>query len=189
LDFFAREGAVAMKRTVGKKSGVMLVEVMLCMTIGMMLLGIITTIFVRVVVMNPVAREHLESTITLGRLAEQFRRDVHAALQATSSAADDPAARLSLQCPGNVRIEYELAANGIRRALIQDEQVRQHEQFVMSGMKVVGWEIQTPNREVSLMVGRLLQRDVDDEAAVRYRFPITARLARDHRFAPVEDPK
>ena len=178
-----------MKRTVATKSGMMLVEVMTCMVIGMVLLGIVTTIFVRIVVMNPAAREHLETTITLGRLAEQFRGDVHAALQATSSEADAPAARLSLQWPGNVRIEYEMAEGGIRRARIEGDQIRQREQFVMSGMKVVGWEIKTPDREVSLMIGRLLRRESDEGQTVRYRFPITARLARDLRYALVEDPK
>src|ERR1700680_3847229 len=109
LGLFAREGAAAMKRNLVNKSGMMLIEVLLGMAIGMVLLGVMTTVFVRVVVMNPAANEHLETTITLGRLAEQFRGDVHAALQATSSAADGPAMRLSLQWPDNVRIEYELA--------------------------------------------------------------------------------
>jgi hypothetical protein len=178
-----------MKRNLAAKSGMMLVEVMTCMVIGMVLLGIITTIFVRVVVMNPTAREHLETTITVGRLAEQFRGDVHAALEATNSEADAPSARLGLQWPGNVRIEYELADNGIRRAMFEGDQIRQREQFVMSGMKVVGWEIKTQDREVSLIVGRLLRRDGDDSQSIRYRFPITARLARDRRYALVEDPK
>ncbi len=178
-----------MRRTVVKKSGTMLVEVILCMVIGMVLLGIITTIFVRVVVMNPAAREHLETTTTLGRLAEQFRRDVHAALEATPSAADAPPARLTLQCPGDARIEYELAGDGVRRTRFEGDQVRQREHFMLGGMKVTGWEVQTSSREVSLIVGRLLQRDVDDAATVRYRFPITSKLARDHRFALVEAKK
>ncbi|HEV3136754.1 MAG TPA: hypothetical protein VGZ26_02600 [Pirellulales bacterium] len=178
-----------MKRNFASNSGMMLIEVMLCMTIGMVLLGVMTTVFVRVVVMNPAAHEHLETTITLGRLAEQFRGDVHAALLATSSAADGPAMRLSLQWPGNVRIEYELVEGGIRRAMIEGDQVRQREQFVMSGMKVVGWDIGASKRDVSLVVGRVSRRDADDSPAVRYPFPITARLDRDRRFALVEAPE
>ena len=114
---------------------------------------------------------------------------MHAALQATTSEADSPAARLSLQWPGNLRIEYELADNAIRRVMIEGDQIRQREQFVMSGMRVVGWEIKIPDRAVSLIVGRSLRRDADDAQAVHYRFPITARLARDRRYALVEDPK
>jgi hypothetical protein len=178
-----------MKRNLASKSGMMLIEVLLGMTIGMVLLGVMTTVFVRVVVMNPVAHEHLETAITLGRLAEQFRGDVHAALQATSSAEAGPAMRLSLQWPGNVRIEYELTEGGIQRAMIEGDQVRQREQFGMSGMKFVGWEIGDPNREVSLIVGRVSRRDADDSPAVRHPFPITARLDRDRRFALVEAPK
>ena len=56
-------------------------------------------------------------------------------------------------------------------------------------MRVVGWEIKIPDRAVSLIVGRSLRRDADDAQAVHYRFPITARLARDRRYALVEDPK
>lgn len=178
-----------MKRAVVKKPGTMLVEVMVCMVIGMMLVGVITTVFVRVVVMSPAAREHLETTTTLGRLAEQFRRDVHAALEATPSTADAPAPRLSFRGPDDVRIEYELAADGLRRTRFEGDQVSQREHFVLGAVKVTGWEVETSNREVSLIIARLSQREVDDAATVRYQFPITAKLARDHRFALVEAKK
>ena len=56
-------------------------------------------------------------------------------------------------------------------------------------MKVIGWEAPKPNREVSMIVGRLSRRDFDDAATVRYQFPITAKLARDHRFELVESKK
>lgn len=176
-----------MKRTIAKKSGIMLTEVMLCMAIGMVLLGIITTMFIRVEVMNPAARDHLQSTVTLGRLAEQFRQDVHAATEATAS--EIPTARLRLQRPGDVRVEYEAVDRGLRRTMFQGDQAQQREQFVLPGMKVVGWDVRDSGREVSLTVGRLLQQAGDEQAAIRFRFLITARLARDHRFALDEAPK
>ena len=44
---------LAVRRTRFERSGTLLVEVMLCMVIGTMLIGVITSIFVRVVVMDP----------------------------------------------------------------------------------------------------------------------------------------
>lgn len=178
-----------MKRTSVKRRGTMLVEVMTCMVIGMILIGVITTIFVRVVVMDPAAREHLATTTTLGRLAEQFRRDVHAALDATPMAANPLVPQLSLQGPGDLRIEYEPAADGLRRTRLDGDHVIQREHFVLGDMRVTGWEVQKSNRDVSMIVGRISQRDVDDAATLRYQFPITAKLARDHRFALVESKK
>ena len=130
--------------------------------------------------------EHLETTTTLGRLAEQFRRDVHAAVEATPSAADAPAPQLRLNGPGDLRIEYESTDGGLRRTQFEGDKVRQREFFVLSAMKVTGWEFQASSRQVSMIVGRLTQREVDVPGTVRYRFPITARLARDHRFELVE---
>ena len=171
-----------MRRTAVKRFGTMLVEVMICMVIGMVLIGVITTTFIRVIVMDPAAHQHLETTTTLGRLAEQFRRDVHASLEATPSAADAPGPRLTLHGPGEARIEYELTVDGLRRARLEGDQVLQRELFVLSDMKVTGWEVQPSNREVSLIIGGLSQRLVDDAAMVKRQFTITARLARDHRF-------
>lgn len=167
----------------------MLVEVMMCMVIGMILISVITTIFVRVVVMDPAAREHLETTTTLGRLAEQFRRDVHAALDATPSAANPLIPQLSLQGPGDLRTEYEPMADGLRRTLFNGDNVLEREHFALGDMKVLVWGVQKPNREVSMILGRLSHRDGDDAATVRYQFPITAKLARDHRFARVDSKK
>ena len=109
-----------MKRTSVKRRGTMLVEVMTCMVIGMILIGVITTIFVRVVVMDPAAREHLATTTTLGRLAEQFRRDVHAALDATPTAANPLVPQLSLQGPGDLRIEVGVL-HGYGRIVVSDQ--------------------------------------------------------------------
>lgn len=178
-----------MKRTVTNRRGTMLVEVMTCMVIGMVLIGVITTIFVRVVVMDPAAREHLATTTTLGRLAEQFRRDVHAALDATPTAENPLVLQLRLQGPGDLRIVYEPGADGVRRTRFDGDNVLQREHFVLDGMKVTGWEVQKSSREVSMIVGRLSQGDVEDAATLRYQFPITAKLARDHRFALVESKK
>jgi hypothetical protein len=178
-----------MKRTLATRRGTMLVEVMMCMVIGMILISVITTVFVRVVVMDPAAREHLATTTTLGRLAEQFRHDVHAALDATPSTANPLIPLLSLQGPGDLRIEYEPMADGLRRTRFDGDNVLQREHFALGDMKVIGWEVQKPSREVSMVLGRLSHRDSDDAATVRYQFPITARLARDHRFARVDSIK
>ncbi len=167
----------------------MLVEVMTCMVIGMVLIGVITTIFVRVVVMDPAAHEHLATTTTLGRMAEQFRRDVHAALDATPTAANPLVLQLRLQGPGELRIEYEPVADGLRRTRFAGDKALQREHFVLDDMKVMGWEVEKSNRDVSMIVGRLSRRDVVDAAALRYQFPIIAKLSRDHRVAVVESKK
>jgi hypothetical protein len=138
---------------------------------------------VRVVVMNPAAHEHLATTVTLGRLAEQFRSDVHAASEASPAEAGAAAQRLKLVRPDGVRVEYELVEDGVRRAAMDGDRVRQQERFVLPGMKVLGWEVAASGQEVSLLVGRLPPVGRSDADGVRYRFPMTARLGRDHRFA------
>jgi hypothetical protein len=62
------------------------------------------------------ARSHLVETTTIGRLARQFRQDIHAAREANPSAAGNgPAAKLELVLAGDRSITYETRDGSLLR--------------------------------------------------------------------------
>jgi hypothetical protein len=62
------------------------------------------------------ARSHLVETTTIGRLARQFRQDVHAARDANRGAAGNgPAAKLELVFSGDRSVTYEMRDGSLLR--------------------------------------------------------------------------
>ena len=61
------------------RAGFALVEMMIVMAIGTVLVGVLAATLSKVIAANGRASDHLEALVGMQRLAEQFRRDVHAA--------------------------------------------------------------------------------------------------------------
>jgi hypothetical protein len=172
-----------MKRPSTANRGVLLIELLVCMAIGTVLVAVVTTVLVRIVVMNPAAQEHLNSTVGLARLAGQFRTDVHAANEALPEQA-----RLEMRLADRGKIQYELTGNGLRRTRFEDDKATQSETYELPSIKILGWKMLAPG-EVSLTVGRLIPATEGEAEIVKYQFPITARLGRDQRFVSPDELK
>jgi prepilin-type N-terminal cleavage/methylation domain-containing protein len=61
------------------RRGYALIEMTVVMTVGAVLLGIAVTLLGALLQAERASRGHIATSATLGRLADQFRRDVHAA--------------------------------------------------------------------------------------------------------------
>jgi hypothetical protein len=153
-----------------------LVEVMLAMFVATAVVAMLGAIVSRVVAANARSREHLQTVVTLGRLGEQLRRDVHAAHRASVLESKDGPSRLKLETDAERTIEYEIASSGLVRLASTAEKTDQRERFALPGMKFLGWSIDEGGRQVSLSIGRL-DRPESDAATVAGRFSLVASLA------------
>jgi prepilin-type N-terminal cleavage/methylation domain-containing protein len=161
------------------RTGYTLIELLIAMTIGTALMGTLAVLMARILSSNAAVKEHLQSVAALGRLGEQFRRDVHAA---TAAEVDGEVRRLRLDAPGRESIEYEICDAGLNRVVLRAGQAQAREQFVLAGMKVLGWnENSASTGELALELGRLARQD-QDEPTVSSTFSITAALGRERRF-------
>ena len=167
-------------RTIARQSaGSTLVELILVMLVSSSLMGVLVTLVSRVIRTNATSGEHLEDSIVLGQMSEQFRNDVHEAIQVSLGEKIPAAERLSLQMADGSRIDYELAEGGLKRTLIVTDEKTQSETFVLHGMRILGWEQNAPNaREVSMLIDSV---DVNGQSSQRPPIEITAAIVRDRR--------
>ena len=75
-----------------RRSGYMLIELMAVIAAGAAMLAIATGVIYTLFEAEEASRDQLRHALTSGRLADQFRRDVHAATEMTEAppSADDP---------------------------------------------------------------------------------------------------
>jgi type II secretory pathway pseudopilin PulG len=160
-----------------RRSGITLVEMVVAITVGAVLMGLLGATVSRVLVANSLAGEHLEGLVALGQVAQQFRRDVHSATHAEVKNAAGSPQRLVLDADDGSQIEYQIEPTGLRRTVTQSGSVKHRETFILPGMKVIGWndDFQTTG-ELALIVGWVARQGHDD-GTLRNRFPIRASLA------------
>ena len=175
-----------MRRSTSRSAGLGLVDVLVAIVVGTALMGVPMATMSRVISSNSTASDHLQSTVVLAQLSEQFRRDVHAAIEVRADQATGPAQTFIFQLSPAERVEYEVSDGALRRTLFSADQVRHREVYVLPGMKVLGCEVHPENRgEVALLVGRLAPMGLDP-TAVRSRFRIVAYVAHERRERPIQ---
>jgi len=154
-----------------------LIELLVAMVLGSAVLGLLAATMSRVLTGSRSAQDHLQAATSLGRLAEQFRDDVHAAASAHSDRVDNEPARLILERGDDTRVAYAIDPAGLARIETASGAVRRRELFALPGMKVLGWNDDSAStRRVSLEVARLAG---DHDEVVKTRLSIEALLDAD----------
>ncbi len=166
------------RSTLRRARGMTLVELVIATGVAIAILGILATIVTRVMAVNAAAADHLSSLVAVGRLGEQFRQDAHAAASAERDATGG-VERLRFALADRT-IEYTLAAAGVERVVLKNNQPVARETFVMPHMRATGFDDRAPPDEVTLLVARVA-RPAGGVDTLHKAFPITARLGRDAR--------
>jgi type II secretory pathway pseudopilin PulG len=99
-----------------KRRGISLVETVVAITVGTTLLGIAMSLLLALVRTQERGKAHAEEQGALMQLADQFRRDVHAARSLAHEAAEKasrrPAGRPAVTPPQTVGVTIELSGSG-----------------------------------------------------------------------------
>ncbi len=156
-----------------------LVELLIVMAIGAGIMGLLGMLFARIVQAHSTATEHSQDLLILDRLSEQFRRDVHGVMEASLDRTPQPSQGLRLLQPGGSAVQYELTHSGVQRSEASGDKIERREEFLLSSIKVLGFE---NHRAQDGELSMLLSLGRDDERAPAKRFKITARVGLDQSW-------
>jgi type II secretory pathway pseudopilin PulG len=154
------------------RRGISLVEMLAVITIGTLLTAITVGLLHTLLQTGHAARDQLHQRATLRRLADTFRRDVHAAVAfhpvERNAEPHRPAWQLTLR--GDDRVEYRLEQGELVRNARTGDTVRTRESFMLPPETTVSMRLQPGGR--SDIVVLLMVPGARIEAA----------LGTDHRF-------
>jgi prepilin-type N-terminal cleavage/methylation domain-containing protein len=164
------------------RPGYTLVEVVVTMTIASAVLVTATVWLVFLIRGERAGREHLLLATSRHRLAEQFRRDIHAAVDVASDdsakAAQDRLVRLLL--PDERMVDYELLDRRIIRSEQRQDQLKRRETWRIPAHASARVEQPEDDQLMFLIVDRATGQAAEDPPPWLH---VAARLASDHRFS------
>ena len=155
-----------------------LIEMLFAITIGSVLMGIAVSLLIVLLGAEQSGRAHAERSASLQRLADQFRRDVHAAVgEPDANAKDRHGCRLAL--PDKAGVQYAVGVGGVSREEQVGSKVVRRESYSLPKNCTAAFAIDrtTSPWTLSLTI-------VPNDASLRnaHEIRIDAVLGRDHRF-------
>ncbi len=175
-------------RNVGRRNGYMLTECLVAIAVGAVVMGIAVTLLAAVLRIEGVARNDVYHNAAVHRLARQFRRDVHAALEAGEDRpqpqADDDGEAWQFELPRDRTVTYRIRPAGLVRTERSGEKVLHQESFALPPESTAG--IEKRGDGDTAMVSLLISPRADSAGVPTAR--VDAVLARDRRFARPQPP-
>lgn len=171
------------------KSGYSLIEMIVVMTAGTVLMGIAVTLLCALLRAEGTGRALVERSTSLSRLADQFRRDVHAADEAVQGIHWPPDAEgATLRVPArngepdaHIRsIEYLAGEGTLKRLEWVGEEVASEESYDLGEGSSAQIEIVPANGRQLVCLAVAIKRA---PSAQDRQLRIEAVLGWDHRFA------
>jgi prepilin-type N-terminal cleavage/methylation domain-containing protein len=174
-----------MSRTPSSRRGFTIVELMLVVSAVSLVLGLCAGLLHVLLRLDRIGRSHLAETATVGRLARQFRNDVHAATGAKRlDVGDGPASKLELNLPGGRIILYEGREHALIRTQHQRDENDRRETYALPSCQGPWFFVQDADQKawVSLRLPRGAGPDSDPKR-LRHDLQIDALAGRDHRLS------
>jgi type II secretory pathway component PulJ len=173
-----------MRRTRSSRRGFTIVEVLLVVGAVSLVLGLCAGLLHVLLRLDRTGRAHLVETTTVGRLARQFRQDVHAATRAKPVAgADGPLSNLELAFPEDRIVAYEAREHALVRTQNHGAEVERRETYTLPFRREPRFLVRDDEGKVwvSLRLPRGAESDTGPKS-LRHDLQIEALAGRDHRL-------
>jgi hypothetical protein len=161
-----------------RRRGTSLIELIAVMGIGAVMMGVAVTLLYTLLRTEGSGRTYVRQSLVLSRLAEQFRRDVHAAK--TSQALSDGQGRQFELAPGRT-VTYRPERGTLSRTEQADGAVQRRESFVLPPGTAASVDVEADTKPTiaSLVIAPVGEASRPPGGqAIRF----DAVLAKDHRF-------
>lgn len=175
-----------------RRKGFSLVEVLVAIAVASLMLATAVGLLYALIEMDRTSREHLRLRTAAARLADRFRRDVHAAVRLTGppAAAEDgaeAAVAWELELPPDRAVEYRLEEDSLLRTERAEGEAVKREWFGLPPHAAASIRISAGQSPpiVSLRIAPDGQSPAEPPAWRPVR--IDAALALDHRFENEEE--
>jgi len=167
-----------------RRRGISLIEMIAVIGVGAVMMGLAVTLLYGLLRAEGSGREHVRQSSVLGRLADQFRRDVHAA-NTVAGVSDDQRWQFEL-APGRT-VTYRFQPGTLTRTEQVDAAPERRESYALrSGTTAT---IRIPANTQPAIVSLRIEPAAEASGQPAGRtIQIDAVLARDHRFAKPEEP-
>ena len=166
--------------------GYSIIEVVLVISAVSIVLGLCAGLIHVLLRLEKGERTHLGETGTIARLAQQFRKDVHAATRATLDPIDERGgARLDVATPTDRTIDYRAGERSIVRTQHHGDEVERRETFSLPSCPEPRFLKSEGGGGVWLILS--LPRGAGPETGpkgLRHNFRIEALMGRDHHGSP-----
>ena len=175
-----------MIRRRSSSAGFSLIEMVLAISAVAIVLGLCAGLLHVLLRLDRTGRDHLVETATVGRLARQFRLDVHAAHAAKAGGGDDPAAKLELVLTDDRTVVYEARPHALTRVENQGAIVQRRETYSLPFCREAGFMVQaeTAASWVRLRLRRSPANDKDNgPRGLRHDLQIDALAGKDQAHA------
>jgi type II secretory pathway pseudopilin PulG len=177
-----------------RRRGISLIEMIAVMGVGAVMMGVAVTLLYGLLRAEGSGREHLRQSSVLGRLADQFRRDVHAANTVggvsdgddkVRGVSDDQRWQFEL-APGRTVI-YRFQPGTLTRTEQVDAAPQRRESYALPPGTTATIRIPADTQPAIVSLRIEPAAEASGQPAGR-SIQIDAVLARDHRFAKPEEP-
>ena len=156
-----------------------LIEMIVAISVGAVLMGIAMSLLVVLLGAERSGRAHVERSETLQRLADQFRRDVHAAVGEVV-VKGEKGQEWQMELTGNCIVRYTVAADGVSREERMESRDVRRESYALQKDSTVAIAV---DRATSPSVVTLTIEPKDASSRPGHEIRIDAVLGRDRRFA------
>ncbi|MEK6235395.1 MAG: prepilin-type N-terminal cleavage/methylation domain-containing protein [Planctomycetales bacterium] len=134
-------------------------------------------------------RDGMTESLVLDRLTEQFRRDVHLSVSATTSDDDDKPPQLLLTARDGKTVAYESESNGILRVERRGDAITARETYRLPSCQSARFTVSSDADQPSaalVMRRRLLGEDSLGDEASAVEFRVQVGIGWDLRFDELE---
>ena len=161
-----------------RRHGYTLIEMMVVLAVGSVLSGVAVALIVALLRSESGARDHIHQSAVQSRLADQFRRDVHAA---DAIDADDSGLVWTFTLGRGRTVTYRIEANRLERSETAEKDTQRQETYALPPDHTA--RLDMPEPADSPIVGLSIiptakTLDAKPRATVRFE----ALLAADHRY-------
>jgi len=171
------------------RNGYSMIEMLVVMATGAVVLGIAVALLHTLLQGERAGRERLRRCAVIGRLADQFRRDVHAAVGTTAEQPDDgedPAAGRCFELTPDVMVVYRFPPGAVTRSELAGAKLRHRESYRLPPGATASVEVRGgPATPVASLV--IASKAEGPQPSAARTTQIEAALARDHRFAKANE--
>jgi hypothetical protein len=172
------------------RGGYTLIEMVLAIGAVAIVLGLCGGLLHVLLRLDRSGRDHLVETATIGRVARQFRQDVHAAREAKVSGEAAAAAGLELALTEDRTIVYTMRDRALVRTEKRGDIAGRRESYALPFCR--GGRFGVRNADSQVWVSLELLRGTGKDTgpmSLRHDLPIEALAARDHRWLTLRDPR
>jgi prepilin-type N-terminal cleavage/methylation domain-containing protein len=174
-----------------RRRGFSLIELLVVVAVGSVLTGTGIAVVYALLSAEQAGRELLRTRAALDRLADQFRRDAHAATALTRPAPeedDDLRPAWQLRLDANLVVEYRQGRDELLRVEKRDGHIQRRESFALPSGTTASVESVAETRPAIILL-RIGPREEGTDRSEGRMMRIEAAMGRDRRFLNSEGSK